>query len=478
MAVSGVSSSDMSSMLAGYRASISKPVFTLQTKRSSLQSRVTALSDLKTKLNALQATVSNLAKSGSESVINSFSVASTKESVVTASATAVAAEGSHTIMVSQVAKSDTLVTNRMTSNATTIVDSEGAGQKSFSLTVNGVTKNISIEISAGDTNKDVLTKIANAVTVSDAGVSASVVTDTATTSKLMFVSKETGASNAISLENISGTLLDELGLTAAVLSGRDQATATTAGFSYTAADSLNAKFNFDGIDFVKETNSVTDVLSGVTLNLKGSQSPTDSVITLTIAANTSGITEKIQEFIKNYNDVLTYLNQKTGIDPVTKSRQVLAGDTAITSLKYNLRNIVSSVVSSVTSGNPTILGAIGIDTARDGTLSLKDPDLLKQKLSSVKAVGDLFNSSEGIAVRMKSLLKSMLTYGSGQIELVTGNLKTQISSIDERITNYNKRIDQQVQRFQDQFSNLQAQYQQIMSQQNMIASIMSGMYYR
>ena len=477
MAVSGVSSSDLDSMLYSYRSSISKPVTTLETKQTSLQSRVTALTELKTKLTSLQTTVNNLAKTGSESVLNAFEVSSSDSSVVTASATATALEGSHTLKINQIAKSDTVVTNRLTNSATTITDSEGTGVKTFGITVNGTTTNISITIEAGDTNDKVLTKISTAVNYANIGVTASSVADTTSTKKLMLVSKSTGSSQAISMQNVTGTLLDDLGLTAAVLSGRTKSTSTTAGYSNTDAGALNSLFTLDGIDFERETNSVTDVLSGVTLDLKGSQTADDSEITLTIAANKSAITDKIKEFITNYNAVLTYLNQKTGIDSDTKTRQVLAGDSTITGLKYDLRNIVSGVISGIAGGNPHIISDIGISIARDGSLTLNDPDLLEEKLSSVSAVANVFNSTNGIATRMKATLKSMLTYGSGQIEIVSKSTRDQISSLKDRIAHQNKRIDVQVERYKNQFLQLQSVYNQISIQQQTISSILSAYSY-
>jgi flagellar hook-associated protein 2 len=472
--VSGVStSSDLQSLFDSYRSSISKPVYTMQTKQNALQSRVSALNDLKSKLTSLQTTITDLAKSGSESKINSYKVSSSAESVVTATATATALEGSHLLKVSQVAKSDTVVTNRMVSSDTTVSASQGTGIKTFSITLNGTTTDISITIDDGDTNSAILTKIAAAVNTADTGITASAVDDTSTTKKLMFVSKSTGAAQAISLQNVTGTLLNDLGLNSTILSGRIKSTSTTAGYSYTSPASLNAQFTLDGIDFEKETNSVTDVLTGITLDLKNAQASTDSEVTLTVSANKEDITGQINTFITNYNAVLTYLNQKTSIDATTNTRQIFAGDSTIVGLKYSLRNIVSGLVPGTTAGNPKMLSDIGIETSRDGTLSLKDPEKLQEKLSTVSAVTDLFNSSGGIATSMQTVLKSMLSYGSGQIEMVTKNTSSQITYYQSRIQSYNERIDKQVAKYQDDFLRLQAVYQQIVSQQNTISSIMS-----
>jgi flagellar hook-associated protein 2 len=303
------------------------------------------------------------------------------------------------------------------------------------------------------------------------GVSASAIVDTTSTKRLMLVSKTTGSEQAISLANVTGTLLDDLGLTNGVLSGRTQSTSTTAGYSNTSIASLNSLFNVDGIDFEKATNNVSDVLTGITLNFSGIQTGSDAPVLLTVAADKSKIKDKVNKFITDYNSVLTYLKLKTSTDASTNSRQVLAGDSTFVGLKIDLRNITSGVVSSVASGNPKMLTDLGIAIGRDGTLTLQNADVLDEKLSSVAAVADIFNSTNGVATKMQTVLKNMLSASAGQLDMATKTTSTQITNYTDQIARFDKRLDKQVEKYRNDFLKLQAVMAQVSQQQSIISSI-------
>ena len=88
----------------------------------------------------------------------------------------------------------------------------------------------------------------------------------------------------------------------------------------------------------------------------------DDVETVTILSDSTEIREQIDNFITEYNTALKFLNDKPSVDPETNKRGELAGDFTFLKLKINLRTIISSPVSSITSGNPALLSEIGITT--------------------------------------------------------------------------------------------------------------------
>jgi len=469
--------SQVDQLVAQYRSSVRKPIVATEIKKSNLNSRLTVLSELRAKLTTLKTTIDDLSKTGSESTINAYAVSSSKSEVATGTATALAGESSHALKVTQLAKNDTIVSNRLTSSATSIITSQGAGTKTFSMTINGTSTNISVDLVDGDTNSSILSKITTAINNSGAAVSASAIIDTTSTRRLMLVSKTTGSEQAISLSNVSGTLLDDLGLTSSVLTGRTQSTSTTAGYSNTSIALLNSKFNVDGIDFEKATNSVSDVLTGLTLNFSGIQTESDAPVLLTVAADKTKMKEKINKFITDYNSVMSYLKVKTSTDPTNNTRQVLAGDSTFVGLKIDLRNIISSVVPSVASGNPKMLSDLGIVIGRDGTLTLQNADILDQKLSKVTAVSDIFNSTSGVATRIQTVLKNMLSASAGQLDVSVKTTSTQITNYTDQIARFDKRLDKHVEKYRNDFLKLQAVMAQVSQQQATITSIMQSYSY-
>jgi len=462
------------SLVQQYRASLRKPVVSLENRKTTLNARLSVLADLKTKLNTLYTTVKDLSLTGSSSKFLVYSVSSTLPSIATATATSSAAIGTHTLLVTQLAKADTVLSSQFTSSGTSIVTAEGTGTKTIRLSVNGVNTDVNVTLSSGDTNSTVLSNIASAINASGASVSASVVSDTSTTSRLVLTSKQTGSSNAISLSDVTGTLLDNIGLTDAIVSGRTASTSTTGGFVYSSTSSLNANFKLDSIDIVRESNSVSDALTGVTLELKGTQNPSDTPVTLTVGVDTAEIQARVQKFITDYNDVLGYITSKTSVDPSTHTRQILAGDTVFLNLRTNLRSTVFQQVTSVVPGNPSLLSQIGITVASDGTLSLSDSAKFTEALTTdVVKVSDLFNSTSGIAIKLENLLDTFVTTG-GQIDTTVDGVNDQVSSLTSRIKRLDEQINRKVERFRNEFARLQSLMDNVTWQQRMIQSLTTG----
>lgn len=470
-------SSQIAALVEQYRLSISKPARRLEDRRTTLNTRLTVLAELRSKLTALHTLAKDLKATGSLSKFSVFSVESSLPTIVTGTATSTAAAGTHTLLVTQLAKADTVISSQLSAGATGIADTEGAGTKTIRITVNGVSTDVSFAVEAGQSNETVLNNIAAAINAaSGVGVTASVVADTTGTRRLVLTSKQTGSTNAVSLQDVSGTVLASIGLGADVITNRTASSGTTGGYLYSSMDLLDAKFKLDGIDIVRGTNSVSDVLTGVTLELKATQAPTDAPVTLKIGTDKEKVKTTIQDFIKAYNEALTFLRSKTSVNPDNKTREILASDQVFKDLGIRMRAIVGGVVSSVTTGNPSLLSDIGIKAASDGTLSLSDTAAFEDALlSDVRKVSDLFNSSNGIAVQLSDLL-SLFTSSGGQIDIVQNGTQNQLTSIKAALQRTNAQIDRRVEAFRIQFEALQNALNRITLQSQAISRISMQLY--
>jgi flagellar capping protein FliD len=66
-----------------------------------------------------------------------------------------------------------------------------------------------------------------------------------------------------------------------------------------------ASFNFDGVDYVRDTNTITDLIPNATINLRG---PTDSYETITITADVELMKNRLADFIQAYNELVDFIN--------------------------------------------------------------------------------------------------------------------------------------------------------------------------
>jgi flagellar hook-associated protein 2 len=472
--MNSISSATIDSLAQQYRTSQRGPIVPVENQKTTLNARINAIADLKARMDALFSVVSDLSLGGVSSKFLSYTATSSQTNILTVSASSAAAKGTHAISVTQLAKSDTLASSQLSTDGADIIGTEGPGLRTIRLSVNGTTTDVNVTLQAGDSNSTIFSKIADAVNASGAAVTASVVNDTQTTSKLVFTSTAAGSTNAVSLADVTGGVLNALGLSSSVISGRTAATGTTGGYLYSAPSSLDAKFNVDGIDIVRSTNTVTDVLKGVTLNLAGTQLGTDAPVSITIGVDHSAIRAKIDSFITAYNDVVTTLTDKTAVDSDTQVRQIFAGDFMFRNLRSQVRAIGSGVVDTVQAGNPRMLADIGIKTNADGTLTVSNAETLNNALDSdISKVSDIFNSSNGIAVRLKTLVDGFVSI-KGQLNTTTDSLTRQVKSLTDQITRFDAQLDTRVTRFRDDFAAAQNAIALASQQQQMVQSILAG----
>ncbi|RKY85278.1 hypothetical protein DRQ09_07500 [candidate division KSB1 bacterium] len=448
-----------------------KPVDDLKSKKSSLSSRLSVYNDLKTKLNNLKDLVSGFASVTSPSKLSAKVGVSSNEEVFTADVTSEAVSGVHSIFVSQLAKKDAVVSKRINPDDTTGAQYYNGKTEQFKITV-GNKDPVTISISFNDlneTNKEILERIASEINNSGADVTASVVNDTADTVRLSIISNESGSNNQLYFENVgSSDLLDILEITKSGQTGRFASTDTGGGYIEVDPDKLNAVFELNGIQIVKYKNEIDDVLKGVTIKLLKAQKDGESPETLTITLDKDEIKKELENFINDYNEIIKFLNEKTGVEPSLNKRGELAGDFTFLNLKFDIRGIISGYVDGIEDGYPKRLTDLGIKIERDGTLTLDDADELNEALDKGSSVvADIFNGENGIGTKIDALLEDFVSTG-GKIDNNKKAINRQIDSIDDRIESYNTRLYIKELALRKQLAEMQKMLSVLNSQQIML----------
>jgi flagellar hook-associated protein 2 len=430
---------------------LQQPLNLLQSDRSDLQVKRAVFTDLDTKLKALQDAAEALSEVGGSSGLRARDVTSSQEAKVTASASAEAVPGAHTVFVTQLAKAHTVVSNRYDLDGTVLSQAQ-SGTKTFSITVDGETYDVSVEISAGESDETVLANIASAITdATEMDVSASVVRDTPSTAKLSVRSASTGTVGAMSFVDTDG-LLASLGVL-----NQSQATDTVGGYVYAdlGNNELDAMLTVDGINVIASTNVVDTAIEGLSISLLAEHEDGDAPATLTVEIATETIKSKIADFLETYNETFSYLKTKTYVDGDTYERGLLSGDYPYISLRMNLRLSMNAVIQS-SSSDHVALSQIGITSDRSGTFSISDESLLEDVLlSDPDAVYTLLGSEDGIAATLVSLLDSYTSPG-GTISASREGVDSMMNIIDGRIERQEKYISLKEQDLRKQYASLQS----------------------
>jgi len=281
--------------------------------------------------------------------------------------------------------------------------------------------------------------------------------------KMVIKSKGTGSTDKIYIEDTSGFLNTRLKLTLGYSNP-----GTNALFTINSADSND--------EISKSANTFT--INGTTYTLKNTNvtNYTDTThTTITVKQDTSTIQSKITGFLDKFNSTIEYIKNKSSVDTSTKTRGPLAGNATFTSLRSQLLEKLSGQVTGLTAGNPDYLNEIGITFDSSLKASLSDTAKFNSVITSnSKSVEDLFNSTNGIANKIQTLLTPFVestssTRGSIIYETKTTinkqitDINTRISRMEERLKIKENQYRQQLYKMQDLLNNLVLQGSQITS---------------
>jgi len=468
-----------------------RPKVALEDKRAELSQLDSVLSDLDSKLSALH----TLAKRLTDPITDYFatkSATSSDEEFFTASAGSTALAGSHDITIQRLASADTRVSKQYSATGTDLSSFFSTnGSQTFQIevahpTTADSTNRVNISVTVNPTssgNKDVLNEIAvainnamnNAVTAgtitSEEKVTASVVQEDSTNARLVLKSGKSGYTYRLGFTDSANSLLSTLEVSNNVqTSGTSGGYVTAIGTSATNS-SLNAKLQVDGLTFYRDSNEITDILTGVTLNLKNVTTGTE---TLQVATDVEAVKQEVDDFLAAYNDVLHFLKEKTSVDPDTSVRAPLAASSTYRELISRLRNVMTAKVTNVISGNPEYLSEIGITAAADGSLSITDTDKFENALNtSTNQISDLFNVTDGVATQIKDLVNDYIKVG-GFIDDSQNSISDRIKILDDRIARLDKQLSLREFQLRQQFSKMQELSATLQLQQAALQSLMGG----
>ena len=144
---------------------------------------------------------------------------------------------------------------------------------------------------------------------------------------------------------------------------------------------VNAQIRVDGYPagnwIERSSNTISDVIQGVTINLV---SPGTASVTLT--RSTSQLNENMTNLVNIYNGIATQVKKYTGYNTDTKTGGVLEGDSLVSNLLSQIRNIYTGALPGFVDGKDSFNQAaqLGITIDKSGQLSL-DTDVLDQAVT-------------------------------------------------------------------------------------------------
>ncbi|HTW46102.1 MAG TPA: flagellar filament capping protein FliD [Acidobacteriaceae bacterium] len=401
---------DVSSTVSQIVANLQAIETPWQTQISTLQSQDTVLTSIGSDLNNLSNTLQNL--TDFEGVLSGKEGSSSDTSVlqlISAASNAVA--GSHTVVVNSLAQTSSYYSDAVSSTDTL--------SGSITLSVgSGTAQTITL-----DSTDNTIATLADAINSGNYGVAASVITD-GSTQRLSLVSNTSGAAGDI---NLTSALTDST---------------TSAAVNFTQAQAgQDAQFTVDGISATSSSNTVSNVIPGVTFQLL-SASPGTS-IQIEITNDNSSVESVVNNFVSAYNTVITDINSQEQ-DDASGNPEPLFGSPTLSTLQEELQQALDFTQPS---GAVTSLTQLGVSVNNDGTLSLNVDTLDSELNSNYQDVVNFFQPSGSFTSFGSNFSDALNNLGnstpSSLISLALSEDSTQESALSANISNENTQISSQ-----------------------------------
>ncbi len=368
-----------------------QPIRAMETEQFWYEAKIEAFQELNTKVSSVESSLYALNNTG----FDSMNAVSDDETILTASTGVTASEGNYFVIVRQLAKSQSDMSDGFATADTAL----GAGTFTISPTDGG--DNIDI-----NTSGKTLTELKDEINANAEDFAATVIYD-GTDYHLQITAGETGVENGFAITDTGiGTNM------------------TTKIVAQDALINVNTELEADAIS--RSSNTITDVIEGVTLTLKDAD--VSKTIKLTVSNDTSDLREKIDAFAEAFNDLADYLNAQFEFDTENERAGILSGESAALKVQKELYSVVSTRIGGVDdSEDYKSFAVIGIELDETGKISINDSKLDDALSGHLDAVERIFKD---IGTTTYSEVSYVGKTGSG----ASGRYGIEITQVAEKAT--------------------------------------------
>lgn len=432
---------DTSSMIDGIVNASAIPGKVMESQLDELGERREKVAGLANRLEDLSSTLGNL---GTEQDIVALSASVSDTTQLSVSTSSDAVTGTWDVQVKRLATAELELSQGFSDATSTDVIEEGT------YTVTYGTDSTEITIDSANSS---LTNLADQIDEID-GLTAFVLNtgEPSDPYRLVIQGEDTGAENAISV-SVAGA------------SGPGTAVAWT---EFQGAD--DAWIQVNGIDVYSASNTASDVLPGVSLQL---QAVGDEPTSVTLSRDNDAIYANIEQFVEGFNTVTSYYDTHTAYDSEKNIKGALIGDATARRVMDTLGSLVSSAYD--VGGLYSSLGEIGIETQQDGSLKVDSDKLQTAIEDNLDDVVALFTTEGGPAETLRTKIDDVFVdEDSGSLTTREESLQTSIEELGERITDFNEYLSDMADRLRGRFTDLEVAMSSFQSTQTYLTSLFSS----
>jgi flagellar hook-associated protein 2 len=240
----------------------------------------------------------------------------------------------------------------------------------------------------------------------------------------------------------------------------------------------NAAFKLNGVEFTRSSNTVSDAITGITLNLV-TTTALATPITLTVSNDSVSARPKLDALVKAYNDLYALYKSQTASSVDTATRGILNSDFGVASvmrqLIYGLTQPTTNLVGGALTGQ-TDLSAMGLKLSENGTLAVDDTLLaaasstLQSRLTAGIRIGYSSTSSSDLASQIGDMILS-----GGVIQDRIDSEKSAQSDLTKRKTTLQEKLSGIQARYTAQYASLDAMLFKLQGTSDSLKSALDGL---
>ena len=431
---------DVKSIVTQLVAIEKQPLQPLKATATKYQTQLSLFGQVKSQISALGDAAAVLAGA---SGWNTQKASSSNAAAVDVSVGASAASASLSVSVQQLARAQSSssagVASGVAVGATGSLKIENGSWSNATVPVFTAGTSVSVSVVPGDT----VSTLAGKINAANAGVTATVLKD-GTNERLVIRSSTTGTSAGFRLDSPADPGLAAFGFTN-----------PSDGTAFAGQTALDAKVQISGVNVVSATNTMKDVIPGVTLQLN---QVTTAPAEITVANDLDAVQKNIQGFVDAYNTLNSTIANGTNYNAATKIGGPLQGDATILGLQSTLRSMLGSTSAGSTFSR---LSEVGIERQTDGSLKINATKLTtaKQDIPNLKSLFATDNGNaltNGFGLKVRDFSRALVAF-DGRITSKSAGLQASIdrnSKDQDRVNDRASRVETQLYK---QYSALDAQ---------------------
>jgi flagellar hook-associated protein 2 len=226
----------------------------------------------------------------------------------------------------------------------------------------------------------------------------------------------------------------------------------------------DAVIRVDGREVVRQSNSITDAIDGVNLQLTSAEPGTE--IDVVIDRDVAGATDSMKKFVDSYNAIRTFFDEQRQVDAPLYADSMLRN--VVDSFTAALRTDVSS------NGTYSRATIAGVTLDRNGYLTF-NTDTFKTAMADKPTEIEALFGFNGVGGAFVTATDNATKYGSGPISAQLSTITENTFALRQKELAAQKRVDLRREQLIAQYTRMEEAMSKLNAQSSSLLSSLNGL---